>query len=240
MLCFCSPCHTSSRTGSSAETFRFVDHSPAAITAASASAGRSSTSPGLIKQTYSAFVHNSVPGGKPRKWHLTAYLTYADVSQLPTIDLDPTLRAIVIPSGMYRSAKARSRQVDLENTYASDTSRAGGPAHPVRLASPYPQLPAGFPASPTSPAPHQAFAIDYQTQLQAHSPQQQQAMPRYPYAQVPLQGQMSQQQQMAQYPASQYASAQYAATMSAAERAAQDRLAEDQRVISMLNARTHM
>lgn len=166
------------------------------------------------------------------------YLTYADVSQLPTIDLDPSLRSIIIPPGMYRSAKARSRQVDLENTYAADSSRAGSmAASPVRLASPYPQLPAGYPASPAAtPSPHPGYGLDYQALQAQQSPQ---VVARYPYAPVPMQQPM--QQQLPQYPVGgQYAAAQYPATMSAAERAAQDRLTEDQRVISMLNSRTHM
>ncbi|KZV92178.1 hypothetical protein EXIGLDRAFT_675436 [Exidia glandulosa HHB12029] len=224
------------RAGSNAETFRFVDSQASIPTAG----GRASTTPGLIKQTYSAFVHNTGPGAKPRKWHLTAYLTYADVSTLPTIDLDPTLRAIIIPPSMYRSAKARSRQVDLENTYAADSSRAGMAASPVRLASPYPQVPSGYPTSPATPAPH-AFGLDYQAHMQAQ--QSPQVVARYPYAQVPMQSPMPQHQHVqaqAQYPVGQYAAQQYPASMSAAERAAQDRLAEDQRVISMLNSRTHM
>ncbi|EJD44185.1 hypothetical protein AURDEDRAFT_65516 [Auricularia subglabra TFB-10046 SS5] len=222
--------------------FRFVDHSPSPTTGSGARS--STTAAGLVKQTYSAFVHNNAPGGKPRKWHLTAYLTYADVSHLPTIDLDPTLRSIVIPPGMYRSAKARSRQVDLENTYASDPSRSGIAANPVRLASPYPQMPAqAFSPAPT-PAPHPVFPADFQPH-QPHQPHaqmaaaQQMMAARYPYAQT-------QQPQLAPYSQQQAMAAQYAAvhstttTMTAAERAAQDRLAEDQRLISMLNARNMM
>lgn len=232
------------RAGAGTEAFRFVDHSPSPTTGSGARS--STTAAGLVKQTYSAFVHNNVPGGKPRKWHLTAYLTYADVSHLPTIDLDPTLRSIVIPPGMYRSAKARSRQVDLENTYATDPSRAGGiAANPVRLASPYPQMPpqAFSPAPTPAPHPHPVFPADFQHQQQHPHPmaaaQQQMMAARYPYAQTP-------QPQLAQYSPQQAMAAQYAAahssaaTMTAAERAAQDRLAEDQRLISMLNARNMM
>lgn len=60
------------------------------------------------------------PSSKPRKWHLTAYFTYADLQSLPTIDNDPTLRSLSIPPGVYRSGKARpSRNSDL----CADTSQ---------------------------------------------------------------------------------------------------------------------
>ncbi|KAH8117168.1 Gti1/Pac2 family-domain-containing protein [Phellopilus nigrolimitatus] len=67
---------------------------------------------GLVKQAYSAYVVTS-PGTKPRKWHLTAYFTYADLQNLPIIDNDPTLRSVTVPHGVYRSGKARSRNSDL-------------------------------------------------------------------------------------------------------------------------------
>lgn len=67
---------------------------------------------GLVKQAYSAYVTIS-PGSQPRKWHLTAYFTYADLQHLPTIDSDQILRSLPIPPGVYRSGKARSRNSDL-------------------------------------------------------------------------------------------------------------------------------
>lgn len=68
--------------------------------------------PGLVKQAYSAYVNLSV-GSRPRKWHLTAYFTYTDLQNLPTIDSDPRLRNLQVPSGIYRSGKARSRNSEL-------------------------------------------------------------------------------------------------------------------------------
>jgi hypothetical protein len=67
---------------------------------------------GLVKQAYSAYVSVS-PTSRPRKWHLTAYFTYADLQNLPTIDSDPSLRSITVPPGVYRSGKARTRNSDL-------------------------------------------------------------------------------------------------------------------------------
>ncbi|KAH7104042.1 Gti1/Pac2 family-domain-containing protein [Auriculariales sp. MPI-PUGE-AT-0066] len=126
---------------------------------------------GLVKQTYSAFVHGQGPlrpdgsPAKPRKLHLTAYLTYADVPNLPTIDLDPVLRVIAIPPGVYRSAKARSRQVDIENTYASHPSQQS-PRGDGHVPPPPPAMsPAQYAASqfahsqspPPAPSPYAAM-----------------------------------------------------------------------------------
>lgn len=66
---------------------------------------------GLVKQAYSAFVLTSAHA-KPRKWHLTAYFTYADLPNIPTTDQDPLLRGLAVPPGVYRSGKARSRTSD--------------------------------------------------------------------------------------------------------------------------------
>ncbi|KAE9409436.1 hypothetical protein BT96DRAFT_806599 [Gymnopus androsaceus JB14] len=67
------------------------------------------THSGLIKQAYSAWVVLS-PNSKPRKWHLTAYFTYADLPSLPTIDRDPILSKITVPPGIYRGGgKSRSK-----------------------------------------------------------------------------------------------------------------------------------
>ena len=52
------------------------------------------------------------PNTRPQKWHLTAYFTYAELPYLPTIDLDLNLRTIIVPPGIYRSGKTRSRTDD--------------------------------------------------------------------------------------------------------------------------------
>ena len=54
------------------------------------------------------------PNTRPQKWHLTAYFTYAELPHLPTIDRDPNLRTVIVPPGIYRSAKTRSRTDDDE------------------------------------------------------------------------------------------------------------------------------
>jgi hypothetical protein len=87
---------------------------------------------GLVKQAYSAWVLDN-PGVKPRKWHLTAYFTYADLHQIPTIDQDPVLRGVTVPVGMYRSGKARSRNSDAGLRAAPPSSpppNARGPPGP--------------------------------------------------------------------------------------------------------------
>ncbi|EUC61661.1 Gti1/Pac2 family containing protein [Rhizoctonia solani AG-3 Rhs1AP] len=63
----------------------------------------------LVKQTYSAIVTlpGSPPDAKKRKWHITCYFTHEDFPHLPTIDMDPSLRSVRVPSGVYRSGKSR-------------------------------------------------------------------------------------------------------------------------------------
>ena len=82
---------------------------------------------GLVKQAYSAWVLTSV-NAKPRKWHLTAYFTYADLPNLPTVDKDPLLCTISVPPGVYKSGKARSRNSD-----ASTTTMPSPPSSPAPL-----------------------------------------------------------------------------------------------------------
>ncbi|KAI0797562.1 Gti1/Pac2 family-domain-containing protein [Abortiporus biennis] len=115
-------------------TYRFVD-GPSRTWTSSAQSHyeRSDHHPtGLVKQAYSAWVLDSV-SSKPRKWHLTAYFTYSDLPTIPTIEQDPLLRKISVPSGIYRSGKARSR--------ASDAMHPGTPSPPMT------------PSRPSSPAP---------------------------------------------------------------------------------------
>ncbi|KZT39723.1 hypothetical protein SISSUDRAFT_984422 [Sistotremastrum suecicum HHB10207 ss-3] len=93
----------------------------------------------LVKQTYSAFFMGP-KDTKPRKWHMTAYFTYKDLPNLPTLDTDPILRSVTVPPGMYRSGKARSRpSIDAE-------SAMGGSRGP-----PPPQYQAWSPSTPSSP-----------------------------------------------------------------------------------------
>lgn len=70
--------------------------------------------PGLVKQAYSAYV--TQPGTSiRRKFHLTAYFTYADLPNLPTLESEPNLWNIVIPQGVYRSGKSRTSGRNLAN-----------------------------------------------------------------------------------------------------------------------------
>lgn len=95
----------------SSPTYRFVDGVSRGGPSSSALShyDRSSQHPGgLVKQAYSAWV-TLAPNAKPQKWHLTAYFTYSDLQNIPTIDQDPILRKLVVPAGIYRSGKARSR-----------------------------------------------------------------------------------------------------------------------------------
>lgn len=111
-----------------------------------------------MKQAYSAWVATS-PSSKPRKWHLTAYFTYADLRDLPTVDRDPVLRTVAVPPGVYRSGKARSRNADLrvDTSGSSETSLEQSPPPPSHssssgVASPATRSPTLWRAK--TPAPH--------------------------------------------------------------------------------------
>lgn len=83
--------------------------------------------PGLVKQAYSAYV-TPAHGARTRKWHLTAYFTYADLQNLPTIDVDPNLRNMQVPPGVYRSGKARTRNSDMSVDTSPRMSSGGSTA----------------------------------------------------------------------------------------------------------------
>jgi hypothetical protein len=94
--------------------FRFVDgvsRSGPSSSAVSHQERSTNHHKGLVKQAYSAWV-TPTPYARPQKWHLTAYFTYADLPHLPTIDQDDLLSRIIVPEGVYRSGKARSREDD--------------------------------------------------------------------------------------------------------------------------------
>lgn len=96
--------------------FRFVDgvSRPGPSSSALSHQDRATTHhPGLVKQAYSAWVMPN-PQMRPQKWHITAYFTYADLPHLPTIEHDPMLQKIIVPSGIYRTGKTRSRSADDE------------------------------------------------------------------------------------------------------------------------------
>ncbi|KAI0658797.1 Gti1/Pac2 family-domain-containing protein [Cubamyces menziesii] len=124
-------------------TYRFVE-GPSRTWTSSAQSHyeRSDHHPlGLVKQAYSAWVFMSA-NAKPRKWHLTAYFTYADLPSIPTVDQDPLLRTISVPPGVYKSGKARSRN--------SDASTPGLPSPP---STPSPSSSASRPSSPMQSSP---------------------------------------------------------------------------------------
>lgn len=80
---------------------------------------------GLVKQAYSAYV--TQPGTNARKkFHLTAYFTYADLADLPTLDSDPRLQQIIIPQGIYLSGKSRTSGRNLANAAEPIRARHGG------------------------------------------------------------------------------------------------------------------
>ncbi|KAF5368283.1 hypothetical protein D9757_010516 [Collybiopsis confluens] len=66
---------------------------------------RPSKPDGLTKQTYSALVH--LPGThETRKWHVVAYFSGNDYTQLPVIDDYEYLRQIRVPEGVFVNSKS--------------------------------------------------------------------------------------------------------------------------------------
>ncbi|KAJ3546816.1 hypothetical protein NMY22_g1900 [Coprinellus aureogranulatus] len=123
--------HTGQTPGDANRTpaFRFVDGvSKSGPSSSAISHQERSTNhhKGLVKQAYSAWV-TPTPYARPQKWHLTAYFTYADLPHLPTIDQDDLLSRIVVPEGVYRSGKARSREDD---DLAASRPNQSGPSSP--------------------------------------------------------------------------------------------------------------
>ena len=107
-------------------SYRFVDGPSRTWTSSAQSHyDRSDRHPlGLVKQAYSAWVKCNT---KERKWHLTAYFTYSDLPSIPTVDQDPLLRTIAVPSDVYRCGKARSRISDATSSSASGSTRSTTP-----------------------------------------------------------------------------------------------------------------
>lgn len=121
-----------------APTFRFVDGVPRLGTSSSAVSHQDRTSnhhPGLVKQAYSAWVMVR-PNTRPQKWHLTAYFTYAELPHLPTIDRDPNLRKVIVPPGIYRSGKTRSRNGDDEASGSGSSSPVSDGTNPYGARTP--------------------------------------------------------------------------------------------------------
>jgi Gti1/Pac2 family transcription factor len=110
---------------------------------------------GLVKQAYSAWVQLS-PNARPKKWHLTAYFTYSDLQSIPTIDQDSLLKKIAVPSGIYKSGKARSRNsvgvIEDQNSISALSSTSPSPP-PMPGSTRYPVYAASSRSPPTQ-LPH--------------------------------------------------------------------------------------
>jgi len=115
-----------------AGSYRFVESSPQGSSrpAPHSHFPRSGGHPlGLVKQAYSAWISN--PGStKRRKWHITAYFAQGDLTGLPTPGEDPSLRNVAIPSGVYRSGKARTRDPEPDgDVYPHSVQQLGSSSH---------------------------------------------------------------------------------------------------------------
>ena len=113
--------------------------------------------PGLVKQTYSVWVM-ARPNTRPQKWHLTAYFTYAELPHLPTVDRDPNLRTVIVPPGIYRSAKTRTRSDDDELSGRGDSPVSSLPNSYVPPMLTLPSLSTlQVTPLPTGPPPHMSY-----------------------------------------------------------------------------------
>ncbi|KAJ7219543.1 Gti1/Pac2 family-domain-containing protein [Mycena pura] len=132
------------------QTYRFVNGvSRGGPTSSAISHKERSTKPhrGLVKQAYSAWVVEH-PKSHPRKWHITAYFIYDDLPYIPTVDQDPRLCSIVVPSGLYSGTKSRHRNDEDSLSTSSYTSSSSslGYSSPV-----IPSLPSTFRRAPMVP-----------------------------------------------------------------------------------------
>lgn len=85
----------------------------------------------LIKQTYSVHVYeNGQPANRRIKLHITAYFNRRSVESLSTIEHNPTLRSIVLPPGLYRSARVGKPKTSETNA-SSDGSYSPTERSPV-------------------------------------------------------------------------------------------------------------
>ncbi|KAJ7632833.1 Gti1/Pac2 family-domain-containing protein [Roridomyces roridus] len=120
------------------QTYRFVDAASKGGTTSSAISHQERSTHihrGLVKQAYSAWVMTH-PNSTPRKWHITAYFRYDDLPHIPTVDLDPCLRRIIVPVGLYRDGKTRNRSDD-----SPPSTRSRGEARSPTLPSMFVEMP---------------------------------------------------------------------------------------------------
>ncbi|KAG8831920.1 hypothetical protein FRC17_002364 [Serendipita sp. 399] len=74
----------------------------------------------LIKQTYSVHVYDGPqPANRRIKLHITAYFSRRAVESLNTVDSNPILQSLVLPPGLYRSARV-GKPKSGETTNGSD------------------------------------------------------------------------------------------------------------------------
>lgn len=124
---------------------------------------------GLTKQTYSTQVY--FPGqSQPRKWHIVAYFSGNDYTQLPVIENYDYLRSLRIPDGIFISNKGPYRRIDPFpcdpdedelSVYSASSSRPAMPGRTTSTSSsssstamPSPQYPSPPPTRNQPYSPH--------------------------------------------------------------------------------------
>ncbi|KAI0798483.1 Gti1/Pac2 family-domain-containing protein, partial [Irpex lacteus] len=110
-----------------------------------------------VKQTYSVHrndVSDDTSGSgegkkekrKPRKWHLNAYFTKSTEGNLNTIDSIPYLRDLIVPEGIFSSARQTKKSSSSSSTSTEGTSVQ-------RTYAPFPVGDRGLKPAPPPPPP---------------------------------------------------------------------------------------
>ncbi|KAH9839126.1 Gti1/Pac2 family-domain-containing protein, partial [Rhodofomes roseus] len=100
----------------------------------------------FIKQTYSVYCNDPAdaqpsPEGRPKepkKWHLNAYFTKLTEGQLKTIDDIEELRELVVPEGMFRSARTSKTGKKGESSRTTSSTKRQYAPFPSRSQPPQP------------------------------------------------------------------------------------------------------
>ena len=100
-----------------------------------------------------------------QKWHLTAYFTYADLPHLPTIEHDPLLQKIIVPTGVYRIGNARPSRSNEGESSGHDGLPNDYPSFQNAL-PPLSSIHSNHPPAPKMPRVHGARSPEDQRLIQ--------------------------------------------------------------------------
>ncbi|CAL1706254.1 unnamed protein product [Somion occarium] len=99
---------------------------------------------------------------KPRKWHLNAYFTKHTEGELRTIDDIPELRGLIVPEGLYKTARSTPKNVKKAGELGKDASgaeRTGAGKTGGVQGTQKERIYAAFPSSHPSTRPSQSMSM---------------------------------------------------------------------------------